>query len=84
MNEGGMISGWVKRGRCMPNGPISRHATAPLTGREWRGILTGPPAWVPMHIVHQPVDSGAGWQGMASDNCGKIVSVTRVATLPAS
>jgi len=28
----------------MPNGPISRHATAPLMGRAWRGILTGPPA----------------------------------------
>ncbi len=68
----------------MPNGPVSRHATAPLAGRAWRGILTGPPAWVPIHIVHQPVDSGLGGQGMASDKCGKFVSATRAADLPAS
>ena len=70
--------------KCMPNGLVSRHATAPLEGRAWRGILTGPPAWVPTHNVYRPFDSGAIRRVMASDKCGKFVSVTRAVFLPAS
>lgn len=49
----------------MPNGPVSRHATAPLAGRAWRGILIGPPAWMPIHEVYRPLivaRIGGVWQ----------------------
>jgi hypothetical protein len=68
----------------MPNGPVSRHATAPLAGRAWRGILIGPPAWMPIHEVYRPFDSGADRRGVASDKCDNFVSVTRGACPPAN
>ena len=68
----------------MPNGPVSRHATAPLAGRAWRGILIGPPAWMPIHEVYPYVLRGSDRLGVASDKCDNFVSVTRGACPPAN